>query len=140
MIVTIPWRASLWAALIAALTGVGLLTAIAAWHAGRLEGETVFFMLAVALPAALAMALPVAFVVLPAVHWFQQRTLRPSLGILTIIGAVAGFVIPLAVAIRFRSRFVVEGWTIAAIYMFASTVAGAICALVYHRAARPRAP
>ena len=127
------WRAALAAAVAGAVLAIALLVAFA-WHADRLDGEAVFFMLVLALPSALLIAAPIAFVVFPLATLALDRLAAHTTLRLMLIGAVVGIALPLAVALRFKARFVSESWAVTAIFIVAAMVAGAIGALVYDRA------
>ncbi|KAA5601870.1 hypothetical protein [Blastochloris sulfoviridis] len=127
------WRASLEAVIAGAVSGVGLLTLFAAVHGTHFDGATLFFMLGVALPAALVVAAPVGFVILPLARLVLDKIEAYTAGRLVLVGAATGFVLPLAVAWRFHSGFVTGSWVLMIIFVVAATAGGAIGALAFHR-------
>ncbi|BAR99891.1 hypothetical protein [Blastochloris viridis] len=134
------WRASLHATIAGGAAGVVLLTLIAAVHGTHFDGATVFFMVGVALPAALLVAAPVGFIAFPLARLALDRAEAYTAGRLMLVGAVLGFVLPLTAAWRFRSSFVTGGWALTVIFVLAATVAGVISAYAYHRRSEPAAP
>jgi hypothetical protein len=133
----IPWRASLRATVIGAVSGVALLTVIAALHGTHFDGATLFFMIGVALPMALVVAAPVCFVVLPLAKLALEKLEAYTAGRLMAVGGLCGFALPLAVAWRLRSGFVTGGWALTVIFVLAATAGGVICAWSYHRQTAP---
>jgi hypothetical protein len=132
------WRASLQATIAGAVSGVALLTLIAAWQRG-FDGETLFFMVGIALPVALLVAAPVGFIVFPAARFVMDKLEAYTASRLMMVGAVMGFVLPLLAAWRLRAHFVVSGsWAVTVIFVVAATVAGAISAFAYHRRTEPQ--
>lgn len=131
------WRASLQATFAGAVSGVVLLTLIAAWQRG-FDGETLFFMVGIALPVALLVAAPVGFVILPLTRFLLEKLEAYTAGRLMMVGAVLGFVLPLVAAWRFRAHFVISGsWAVTIIFVIAATAAGVISALIYHWRTEP---
>ena len=127
------WRAALAATVVGAIVAIALLAAFT-WNAGRLDGEALFFLLGLALPAALVIAAPIAFIVFPLASLALDRLAAHTTLRLMAIGAVVGLALPLAVALKFKARLVSESWAVTTIFIIAALIAGAVGALVYDRA------
>lgn len=132
------WRAALAATIVGAIVAITLLAAFA-WHAGRLDGEAIFFLIVLALPAALFLAAPIAFVVFPLASLALDRLAAHTTLRLMAIGAAVGIALPLAVALKFKARLVSESWAVTAIFIVAAMIAGVVGALIYDRARSGRA-